>query len=213
MPRHGTFLSCIKKVEGATTSRVVLSPDEDLLEPFLRAAVELVNEGIDAITTSCGFLAMFQKELAGKVSVPVFTSSLMMAPMISKMLGPSKKVGIMTAHSRSLNHRHFEGAGMEGIPFIVAGMDEEEIFYKSILKGETSLWDFDEINIAHKRVARKLLSDNPDVGAILLECTNMPPFAHSVREETGLPVFDIIDLVNLVYASLTKRIFSNEGYR
>ena len=201
-----------KKVRGATTARVVLSPDEGLLDPFLDAARELVEEGVEAITTSCGFLAMFQEELAKSVPVPVFTSSLMMAPMISRMLGPGKKVGIMTAHKGSLSGRHFSGAGMEGVPFVVAGMDGEEIFHKSILRGETDLWDYDEMIQAHRRVAGKFVSDNPDVGAILRECTNMPPFAWVVREETGLPVFDIVNLVNLVHASLSKRMFPNREY-
>ncbi|MBI1964442.1 MAG: hypothetical protein HYS37_13825 [Candidatus Rokubacteria bacterium] len=54
----------------------------------------------------------------------------------------------------------------------------------------------------HVRVARRLVAEHPDVGAIVLECTNMPPYAADVQRATGLPVFDIVSLVTLLHGAL-----------
>jgi Asp/Glu/hydantoin racemase len=54
----------------------------------------------------------------------------------------------------------------------------------------------------HVRVARRLAAEHPDLGAIVLECTNMPPYAADIQRATGVPVFDVISLVRLVHAAL-----------
>ncbi|MGI6574878.1 MAG: hypothetical protein ACOX3A_03250 [bacterium] len=92
-----------KVVKGASPQRVVRENDPSLLEPFLEAARELEREGVRAITTSCGFLAMFQKEMAAAVNIPVFTSTLLMVPLVHKMLRPEQKVGIITVNSQTLD--------------------------------------------------------------------------------------------------------------
>jgi Asp/Glu/hydantoin racemase len=43
---------------------------------------------------------------------------------------------------------------------------------------------------------------HPDVGAIVLECANMPPYAAALRARAGLPVYDLVDLGKWLYAGL-----------
>src|ERR1700759_5156446 len=81
-------------VRGATPERVVLDAARGLLDPFLAAAAELVGLGAEAITTNCGFLSLFQRELAAHVGVPVATSSLLQVPLVQATLPPGKRVGI-----------------------------------------------------------------------------------------------------------------------
>src|SRR5580698_8328613 len=61
-------------VPGASPQRVVLEGAAGLLPAFIEAARDLVRLGAEAITTNCGFLALFQRELAAAVGVPVATS-------------------------------------------------------------------------------------------------------------------------------------------
>src|SRR5215216_1676728 len=82
-------------VEAATPQRVVTAGDPRLLTPFIEAARELEQQGVLAITTNCGFLAMFQAELAAAVDVPVFSSSLLLVPMLRRMLRPDRRIGIL----------------------------------------------------------------------------------------------------------------------
>jgi hypothetical protein len=96
-----------KIVKGARTDRIMgPSPDPGLLEPFILAAKELESEGVRAIATSCGFLAAFQRELAAAVSVPVLTSALLQVRIVSRMVGPSSSVGILTERP-NLTEQHF----------------------------------------------------------------------------------------------------------
>ena len=81
-----------KKVVGGTPKKVVLELTKEDVAPFIEAAKDLEKEGVRAITTSCGFLALFQKEMAAAVNIPVLTSALLLVPLVYKMLGSNKKV-------------------------------------------------------------------------------------------------------------------------
>ena len=83
-------------VRGASPERVVLQGARGLLPDFLAAAAELVALGAEAITTNCGFLSLFQRELAAHVGVPVATSSLMQVPWVQAALPPGQRVGVVT---------------------------------------------------------------------------------------------------------------------
>lgn len=190
-----------KKVEGATSQRVVREADPTLIRPFIEAAQELEKEGVSAITTSCGFLAIFQELLADAVNIPVFASSLLQVPLVHRMLKNGQKVGIMTASKPHLTKLHFEGVGATGVPVVIYGMENEEEFPKVFLDQKETL-DVSKVEEEMVEVAKIMVSENSDIGAIVFECTNMPPFRKAVQEAVNLPVFDIVTLVNYVYNSL-----------
>ena len=103
-------------VKGATAIRVVKEADPALLNPFIKAAQELEQEGVMAITGSCGFLALFQDDLADSVNIPVFTSSLIQIPMVYRMLRRNQKVGILTASISTLTGAQLKAAGADAVP-------------------------------------------------------------------------------------------------
>ena len=190
------------RVSGATPDLVVRRSAQDLLPAFVEGARVLESEGVRAITTNCGFLAKFQGEMAEAVRIPVFTSSLMLVPLVHRMLPPRRAVGILTVDASSLTREHFAGAGMgPDIPVVVAGLEEEKEFSRVLLDDLLTL-DVEAAREEHVRVARRLHADHPEVGAIVLECTNMPPYRADVQRVTGLPVFDIVTLVRMVHDAL-----------
>jgi hypothetical protein len=198
-----------KAVRGATSERVVRDPDRGVIEPYLEAARELEAEGVKAITTSCGFTAMFQREMAEAVNVPLFASSLLLAPMLARMIRSSELVGIVTADARHLTPRHFEGVGIDRSRVAVAGMEGCGEFEEVVFKGRHDL-DVERLQAEVVDVTRRLLARHPNVRVLLLECSLLPPFARTVQQATGLPVFDFTTLVNMVHASLVRKPF--EGY-
>ena len=190
------------RVSGADPDRVVRQGAEGLLPAFADGARALEREGVGAITTNCGFLVKFQRELAATVSVPVFTSSLLLVPLVHRMLGPGRSVGIMTVNAAALGAQHLAGAGIgPEIPIAIAGLEGEKEFTRVMLDDLLEL-DVDVAREEHVRVARRLVADHPEIGAIVLECTNMPPYAGDIQRATGRPVFDIVSLVTMVHGAL-----------
>ena len=190
------------RVEGASPDRVVRHGQRELLPAFIEGARFLEREGVRAITTNCGFLAKFQSELAAAVSVPVFTSSLMLVPLVHRMLPPGRAVGVMTVDASALKAEHFAGAGIgPDVKVVVAGMETEKEFTRVLLDDLLTL-DVDTARAEHLTVARRMIAAHPEVGAIVLECTNMPPYRADIQMATGLPVFDITTLVRIVHEAV-----------
>ncbi|MFB3819248.1 MAG: aspartate/glutamate racemase family protein [Candidatus Methylomirabilales bacterium] len=187
-----------RRIAGATADRVVRRKPGDLLPAFISGARELEAQGVVAITTTCGFLARFQRELAAAVRVPVCTSSLMLVPLVHRMLPAQAAVGILTIDASALGGEELAGAGIApDMPVVVAGLEGEAEFARAILEDRPTL-DGDAARQEHVRVAQRLAAAHPEVRAIVLECTNMPPYRDAIRVGTGLPVFDIVHLVTLL---------------
>ncbi len=198
-----------KVVPGASPHRVVRDKAAGLLDQFLDAADELVRLGADGITTNCGFLSLYQREIAARAGVPVATSSLMQIPFIERLLPPGKRVGVLTVSAESLTAEHLTAAGADPrTP--VAGTDGGREFTRVMLGNEERL-DVAAAECDILDVGDALVAGHPDIGAILLECTNMVPYARALRERLGLPVFDIYAFVTWFHAGLVPRDFGPPG--
>jgi Asp/Glu/hydantoin racemase len=190
-------------VRSASPDRVVRGGAEGLLETFITAARELAADGVDGITTNCGFLSLFQQELADAVRIPVATSSLMQVALVNALLPRGRRAGILTISASSLTARHLEKAGVPaGTP--VGSTEGGREFTRAILGNELEL-DVALARADNVAAAIALAAAHPDLGAIVLECTNMIPYAADIREATGLPVFSIETFVRWFQASLVPR--------
>ncbi len=193
-------------VRGATPERVVLQGAAGLLADFIAAAQDLVAQGAEAITTNCGFLSLFQAELAAAVEVPVATSALMQVPWVQAMLPPGRRVGVLTVSRASLTPRHLAAAGVpEDTP--MEGTEEGVEFFRVLICADKQ--DLDPA-LAERDIldaGERLLARHAGIGAIVLECTNMPPYAARLAARTGLPVFDIYSLITWFHAGLRPRRF------
>lgn len=194
-----SFPVAYKTVVGATINRAVREADPCLVEEFIKTAKEFEDEGIQAISMSCGFLAIFQKEIQTSLHVPFLSSSLLQIPLISMITG--EPIGVITASTMSLTIDHLKGVHALGHQLIIEGMDEMTNFTGAIIEETIALNEaavYEEMKI----VTTKLIKDNPDVKAIVLECTNMPPYVKAIREITNIPIFDCNTLIESVYRSL-----------
>jgi Asp/Glu/hydantoin racemase len=200
-PSTFSFPVRYKVVKDATAKRVVEEQDPSLLRPFIEAAKELEREGVRAITTSCGFLSLFQKEIAAEITVPFYSSSLIQIPLVYAIAGKNGTLGVITANKAALTRRHFESVGAHDTPVAIVGMEEMPAFRESILHDGRNL---DREAIAEEVVhqAKRLVKENPHITAIVMECTNLPPYRDNIKKELKLPVFDIVTLTNYVYESL-----------
>ena len=195
-------------VRKATPELVVRGDARLLVDLFIDAAKDLVASGCDAITTNCGFLAIVQDQLTEAVKVPVVTSSLMQVPMVRMALPAGKRPGILTISKETLTDTHLKAANVP-LDTPIVGTDVGRAFTRDIL-GDASKIDFTACRLDLLDAARTLVEDHPDVGAIVLECTNMTPYAADIRKLTGLPVFSIYTCLQWFQQALSPDRFSPE---
>jgi Asp/Glu/hydantoin racemase len=191
-------------VRGASPEKVVVGGAAGLLPDFIAAAEELVALGAEAITTNCGFLSLFQAELAAAVRVPVATSSLLQVPWVQAMLPPGKRVGVVTVNKAGLTPRHLAAAGVP-LDTPVVGTEGGREFFRVLIKAESEDMDVALARADILDAGRALVAAHPEVGAVVLECTNMPPYAADLAEALGLPVYDIYSMICWFQAGLRPR--------
>ncbi len=178
---------------------------------LIETAKQLEEEGVRAITTGCGFFAVFQEEASKVLRVPLFTSPLLLVPLVSRMIGRKKKVGILTAGAGHLKDSFLRNVGIdESVPVVIAGMEEKEEFTKVHVTQEMAMLDVKRLEMEVVEVATKLVKENPDIGAMVLECSDLPPFAAAIYEAVNLPIFDFITFINMVYLATVKKKY--EGF-
>ncbi len=192
-------------VRDASPDRVVRHRAEGMLDAFIEAAEDLVKDGVDGITTNCGFLSLFQKELSQALPVPVATSSLMQVEMVNRILSSGKRAGVLTISASTLTSDHLIAAGVPADTPIGSTEGGQE-FTRAILGNELTL-DVDKARQDNIEAALALQNQNPDLGAIVLECTNMCPYAADIQRATGLPVFSIVNFIAWFQAGLNPPIW------
>ncbi len=192
-----------KIVKGASPEKVVLKGAEGLLQPFIDAARELIDDGVDGITTNCGFLARFQSELTRQLPVPVISSSLMQVSMVDRILPAGNRTGILTISAATLTPELLELSGCK-TDTPVWGTPADGEFSGAIL-GNRIKFNIDKARAENITAAKAFHSAHPELGAIVLECTNMAPYAADIRQATGLPTFSILNFISWFQAGLVPK--------
>ena len=194
-----------KVVNGATARVVVHEKGKGLGPAFLEAAAELVREGADGITTTGGFLSIFQKELAAHSGVPVASSSLLQIPLVQALLPPGKRVGVLTVQGQRLGADHLAAAGAP-LDTPIVGTENGREFTRVLLGDEMDM----DYALAEQDVIAagyEMRDRYPDVGALVLECHNMAPYSWRLQNELGIPVFDVYTFVKWFQSGLEPRNF------
>ena len=199
--------------EGVDNYTLVWEPDKTpCREPILRAAKKLERMGCRAIAAECGYFAYFQKDVAGAVDVPVFMSSLLQVPFIQQVIGPQKTVGIVCAQKRFLTDTHLTNVGIDlNSNFFIAGAQDEYGCPEF-----DNLWDhekrpdvpeiyYDKAEADMVRICREVAGKHSSIGAIMLECTGMQPFARAVQRFVDLPVFSWGTLLDYAFSVVAHR--------
>ena len=194
-------------VRGASAKRVVMHAAAGLLPEFIAAAQELVELGAEAITTNCGFLSLFQRELAQAVRVPVATSALMQVGLVQATLPPGQRVGVITVNAATLSPAHLQAANVP-LDTPCAGVESGQELFRVLVNAEKNDLDVRRAERDVLDAGRALTARHPEVGAIVLECTNMPPYAAALQAQAGVPVYDIYSMISWFHAGLRPRAFS-----
>ncbi len=179
---------------------------------YIAAARSMEAAGVRLIGTGCGYLSILHRELQAAVAIPVFSSSLMQVPWVARALPPGQRVGIITADSQALTEAYFEPLGWSSREVAVAirGIEGEREFLQLLYADRLEEADVQRMHRAMAQVAHQFRDAHPEVGAIVLECTNLPPFAATIQRAAGVAVFDVTTLLTWAHAAAVRHAFT--GY-
>lgn len=194
-------------VPGLTSERI-FKHDLTLLDSVIEAGLALKSFGVRAITGDCGFLALYQTEMARRLELPVFMSSLLQVPFMLRLIPDLHKIGIITANARSLDETVLNpcGANVPG-RVVIRGLEDCPNFAGAFIQ-ENGILDTEKVEAEVVSAAKALLKDEPEVKMLLLECSDLAPYGKAVQQATGLPVFDFVTMINYVFSAVVKSGFS-----
>jgi len=178
--------------------------DPALEQRIVEAAKELERDGVRAIIGACGYFAHYQKIVAAAVNVPVFLSSLCQLPIIKIGLKPDQKILVMCADSDSFSQKFLDRVNGNMDDCVIQGVSVLDSF--GGIRWNRLEMDNGKLTEDLAELARQTVEAHPEVGAILLECSDLPPYACAIQQATGLPVFDFITMIDWVeHAVVQKR--------
>ena len=182
--------------------------DTSNVQRLIETAKQLEIDGCRAVCANCGYFGIFQSAVAAEVDIPVYLSSVIQVPWILTGLRKSQKLGVLCANAPTLTPKLFESCGVTPEQYdrcVIYGAQDGPEFKKLMA---------DEGNLHYRQLgeeiigqAEKLAAEHPELGAILLECTDMPPFAAEIQKRTNLPVFDSTTLINYVHSGVARKPF------
>jgi hypothetical protein len=193
--------------------KLVVEEDKSpCLGPTLESARRLQRIGCRAIAAECGYFAYFQREVAAELEIPVFMSSLLQVPLMQQLVGAGNQVGILCANRSHLRDEHLRSVGIDPASNLaIAGTADDyetpqfDSLWVAAKRPDEPRSDFDAAAADFTRVCKDFVARNPEMKAILFECTGFQPFARIVQREIGLPIFSWSTLLDYAYSVVVHR--------
>lgn len=196
-----------RAISGLSTATCLRGAPE-MTRAVVEAARELEAQGVRVISSDCGFMLQFQAAVRSAVRVPVVMSGLLQLPMIAASLDARRPIAIITADSSNLTTDFMARAGLPvpPNPLVIRGLQDQPEF-RSAVFDEKGTIDADLVEAEVVGVAREIAGAHPDLGAILLECSMLPPYSRAIQEAVGVPVFDFITMIDHFYQATHQRSY------
>lgn len=184
---------------------------ENVYEHIMDACLELEQEGVRAISSACGFFGNYHDKVAEHIDIPVALSSLVQLPWIASLLKPTQTIGIITADKSSFSEHLLDSCGVpiELRKRLVIKDAKQTNEFNCVIEQRGS-WDNTIAKEEIVALGKEIMQEYPQTGAILLECSDMPPYAYAVQAEAQVPVFDFITLINWLHQSVCQKPY--EGF-
>ncbi|MGG5315264.1 aspartate/glutamate racemase family protein [Enterococcus sp. AZ072] len=180
----------------------------EIKKQIITAAEKLAHRGVRAIVGACGYFGHFQQVVAEAVDIPVFMSSISQVPLIKLGLKPQQKILTLVASGEDVTAEFFQKSGAQLEDCLICEIGSLSSF-APIRWGKTEL-NNQQLTLDLVAIVQEKLAEYPEIGAILLECSDLPPYACALQQATGLAVFDFITLIHWVYTSVVQRPY--HGY-
>jgi Asp/Glu/hydantoin racemase len=185
----------------------LMQGDQSARDIIVERARALEGAGVDVVVGACGSFANYQAEVAAAVNVPVFLSILLEVPLLLRALPRERQLGILFASTTSFTDRVREQCGIAQTDRIVAiGADALPAFRP--IAEQAGVLDDLGLRDSLVELVRASLRDHPRIGAWLLQCSDLPPYAAAIQRATGLPVFDMVTLIRHLHEASDRHRFA-----
>lgn len=184
----------------------LMNGDSGASQPILTAVDELNRQGVSIIVGACGSFANYQQQAAQASNVPVFMSILLEVPFILRALPPNKKLGIIFANASTFTQRVRSECGIDDTSRIVNVGANTIPAFGAILRQQHTL-DGAALERGLLELAQDTLHKEASIGAWLLQCSDLPPYAAAIQRATSLPVFDAHLLIDHLFRASRRTPF------
>jgi len=193
----------VKGVAGAA----LMAGEPGAARAIITGARNLEAMGVSVIVGACGSFANYQAQVAAEVAIPVFMSILLEVPLLLRGLPPSRKLGIIFASTATFTDEVRDQCDIRESSRIVAiGADRIDAFGANLR--QSSELDSRALETGLVQLCEATLDKEPSLGAWLLQCSDLPPYASAIHKATQLPVFDMVSFINHVHSACGPRAFA-----
>ena len=201
------FPVCHAVVEDVTIVDLIKLDDRNM-DKIIQVARSLEARGVRFIATSCGLFAPFQKRIAAELNVPFLSSGLQIVQILRSFSAPGRSVCVFTAHAGLLSEEHLRDSGFGLADVVVKGMEMYPEFARIVIEGGKNL-DVEKFRLEVRQAAAEVARSGKRVDAVVLECPNLITFRSEIQQALGVPVFDVITLVDFYAAGYRLKHFSS----
>jgi hypothetical protein len=190
--------------------------DKQVEENFEEGIDYLLAKGVSGITGDCGFMMYFQALARRHTTKPVFMSALAQLPAVTCAFNQHELIAIMTANSETLKPmrnliKDECGVDPEERRFVIIGCQDVPGFEAVAAGGKVNT---QKVTPGMVELAKQSLKQYPKMRCILLECTELPPYADALRAFTRLPVYDAITCCDFfIMGSQDNKRFGIQGWQ
>jgi len=207
-------------VQNATTFPfpVIYEPVEGLSFPQLacgdmvadelieKAVSKLEEKGVSVIVGACGSFAQWQTRITQYASVPVYSSIMSQVPFVLAGLPVNQKLAVVFATKSAFNQRVLDECHItDSDRLLILGAEDVSSFNDFFEIGSEEICHRFEQQLLEYLVKQR--EQYPEIGAWLLQCSELPVYAAKLQQLTGLPVFDQSLLIEHLYQVVNRKSY------
>lgn len=195
------------KVLKGVGPQMIMSGDPAIIDMIISGGRELIEQGARAVVGACGSFANYQRQVAEALEAPTFLSVMLQVPLILQSLKPDQKLGVLAASAAALTPKVHEECGITAPERLVIteALALSEFQVLAQCQGRFNSRRLEEQLV---RLAIDFVRKNPEIGALLLQCSDLPPYAWAIQQSVGLPVFDMNVLIHWVHQAVVRHPYS-----
>ena len=163
------------------------------------AAQALHRDGVRAVVGACGSFANYQSSVASALDIPAFMSVLTLVPLVLRALGRHRKLAIIFASSASFTETVRRECAIDETDRIVVTDCRGLPAFQPILDNE----DYLDSAALERQLAdhvERLVGRHGDIGCVMLQCSELPPYAATLQKIVDVPIVDVVTIVQWAHA-------------